>query len=69
MRGKTAISQHNCALGETSMKLGTVVDHDPNVENPMRTHLKTAPDPRSDDVIIRLAGQFFYQNLNQNISN
>ena len=69
MRGKNSIFEQNCALDETSMKLGIVVDHNPNVENPMRTHLKTVPVPRSDDVIIRQEIKFFQQTFNRNISN
>ena len=39
-------NRNNCAHCETSMKLGTVVDLDPSVKHPMRTHLKTTPkDP------------------------
>ena len=45
VRGKNSIFEQNCALDETSMKLGIVVDHNPDVENSMRTHLKTVPVP------------------------
>ena len=45
------------------MKLGIVVDLNPNVKNRMRTHLKTAPKPQVDDVIIRQARKFFIKNL------
>ena len=69
VRGKNSIFEQNCALDETSMKLGIVVDHNPDVENSMRTHLKTAPVPRSDDVIIRQEIKLFLQKFNRNISN
>ena len=62
-------NRNNCALDETSMKLGIVVDHNPDVENPMRTHLKTVPVPRSDDVIIGQDRKFFHKKFNRNISN
>ena len=48
VRGKSAVLRPKCAHCESSMKLGTVVDLDPNAKNPMRTHLKTAP--KSHDV-------------------
>ena len=56
-------NRNNCALDETSMKLGIVVDHNPNVDNPMRTHLKTVPVPRSDDVIIGQDRKFFHKKI------
>ena len=56
-------NRNNCALDETSMKLGIVVDHNPDVENPMRTHLKTVPVPRSDDVIIGQDRKFFHKKI------
>ena len=43
LRAKSAVIKQNCAHFEISMKLGTVVDLDLNVNNPMRTHLNTAP--------------------------
>ena len=35
----------NCALYDTNMKLGTVVDDDPKVKNPMRLQPNIAPGP------------------------
>ena len=40
VRGKSSVLKRNCAHNETSMRLGTVADLNPNVKNPMRTHPK-----------------------------
>ena len=61
MKGNTKPIVHK--IRPVWILVATVVDLDPNVKTPIRTHLKTAPKIHSDDIIIKQARNLFANNL------